>query len=197
MNKKTTYELTITEKLEQLPLPDMEDAIWARVKAQLDLDFPSDDSNDGDAPDTPTGGSWVGWGTGMFIIVAAIVSIFLLTKKPSRSSTPQPTETVETTAPVTSPTQENNNTPTTQHEESSATPLTSPGISPPLTDFNVVDSAKDLPLINLPLPDSGQRSVVVLPPVTADTIAPKKKTRGVTGITNDDYRIVPATKDSL
>jgi hypothetical protein len=52
MTPKTTYELTITEKLQHLPLPDLEDAIWARVKNQLDHDLPTDDGGDS-GPDLP------------------------------------------------------------------------------------------------------------------------------------------------
>lgn len=39
MNTKKTYEHLITEKLEtELPIPEMADAIWARIKVQLDAD---------------------------------------------------------------------------------------------------------------------------------------------------------------
>ena len=47
MNNKQAYEITITSKLEALPLPDMEDAIWSRIEAQLDIDLPTDDGGGG------------------------------------------------------------------------------------------------------------------------------------------------------
>jgi hypothetical protein len=61
------------------------------------------------------------------------------------------------------------------------------------------DSATNIttPPVLLP-PDSVQQTTVVpLPSLPiADTIQSKRKTRGVTGITDNDYRIVPAKKDS-
>jgi len=81
MRNKETYELTITSKLEALPLPNLEDAIWSRIEAQLDIDLPSDDGDGGTTP-TPgsPSGSWWLKGTGLFILAVAIISFFTLTK---------------------------------------------------------------------------------------------------------------------
>ena len=49
MRNKETYELTITSKLEALPLPNLEDAIWSRIEAQLDIDLPTDDGDGGNS----------------------------------------------------------------------------------------------------------------------------------------------------
>ena len=196
MNNKTRYERTITEKLEHLPLPDMEDAIWARVKAQLDLDLPTDDGGEG-APEVPTGGGWH-WGIGLFVFVASLLTIFLLAKKPDTKPSSIPATTLQNTAPSTTVEQRND---TQQQEQAGAgnpAPVLSPGASPPPPFPFANDSIAAVPALAWPLPDTLQQTVTLPPPtaIRLDTI-PKKKTRGVSGITDDDYRIVPAKKDSL
>ena len=199
MNQKTRYELTITDKLQGLPLPDMEDAIWARVKTQLDLDLPTDD-NDGDGPDAPSGGSGWSWGGSMFILVAALVAVFFLRKNNSQLQT-TPINSVQSTTPVQTPAQQQTtgSPPALLQKDASLQPVTPTGLSP--GDFlrSPTDSIAGVPTTALPLPDS-QQAVVVLPPVQADTVnsaKPKPKTKGVKGLTDDDYRIVPAKRDSL
>ena len=49
MDQRLPYEQLIGAKLQSLSIPDMEDMIWARVKAQLDIDMPTDDGDGGDA----------------------------------------------------------------------------------------------------------------------------------------------------
>ena len=198
MNKKTTYELTITEKLQQLPLPGLEDAIWTRVKAQLDLDLPTDDGDD-NTPDAPSGGGWQ-WGAGMIVFVAALVTIFLLFKNPSEKQQALPVQTLpnNTSLPATSvgetgPLQKppNFNTGTV--------PTSSPVTSQPLNLPLPADSGAPVPTVSLPVADTLQQTTMVLPPPTVlqDSAAPKKRPRGVSGITDSDYRIVPSRKDSL
>ena len=43
MKEKRAYEHIISGKLEALPVPDMEDIIWARIETRLDTDMPTDD----------------------------------------------------------------------------------------------------------------------------------------------------------
>lgn len=197
MNNKTTYELTITDKLQRLPLPDMEDAIWARVKAQLDLDLPTGDDGGG-GPDAPTGSGWT-WGAGLGLFVAAFVAIFFLRKndlqRPASPSTPTPT--VQTTiSPSPQPVNEREQAgnPSRGAPFPARMKQSPPGatfISPP------ADSLATAAPTGLPLLDSQPATAVVLPPpVPADTSRPKPKTRGVRGLTDDDYRIVPAKRDS-
>ena len=102
MNQKATYELTITEKLEQLTAPDMVDAIWARIELQLDIDLPTDDGPT-NPPAPPTSGPRTWINRGFIIAAVAIVLIYLFNnRKQTISSNDQPT----ITAPVTTP---NNN----------------------------------------------------------------------------------------
>ena len=204
MTPKTTYELTITEKLQHLPLPDQEDAIWARVKNQLDLDLPTDDGGDS-GPDLPSGGS--GWmrGAGFFGLVAVFITYFLLSK--NNDSLLQPEQTIQTqnTPPAVSTNidQRIDSLPNQVYPERNFDPLSPPGDPPVTTAENGLpilnfDSSVSVPTTSLVMPDTLQRAVIS-PPVTVlqDTSAPKRKIRGVGGITSDDYRIVPAKKDSL
>jgi len=197
MNERTTYELTINEKLQHLPLPNLEDAIWARVKAQLDLDLPSDDGGSS-GPDAPSGSGWT-WGAGVFLFVAAFVAAFLFFKKPNQSpstTTAIPVQT--TTAPSTT------NQPLQIDSEQAVgkkgflpAPNVVTGAPPGLFTNTAGDSIAAVPE-NRPAADSLQQSTVLqLPPLQIDTAKPKPKTRGVQGITDDDYRIVPAKRDSL
>lgn len=198
MNQKATYEITITEKLEQLTAPDMVDAIWARIEAQLDLDLPTDDGP-ANPPVTPTSGpaKWINRG---FIIAAvAMVLIYLFyNRKQITTSSDQPA----THAPVTEPNNTNNpvrnNSPgsnnTVKPGNNTAAPATSSTVLP-------VDSNATAPVTGLVQvqPDSNAVNTNVQPLINPPLVTPQKNTvpdstkkgRGVKGITDNDYKIVP------
>src|SRR5215213_10042078 len=75
MNQKTTYEVTITSKLDQLPIPDLREAIWARIEGELDTDMPDDDGGD-TPPSSPRGGK--AWQYALPSLVVIIVTLFLI-----------------------------------------------------------------------------------------------------------------------
>ena len=77
MNQKKAYEQTIAVKLEAIPLPDMADAIWARIENQLDIDMPTDDGGGNSTPDAPSGFGWIG-GSVLFVFAVALVSFFII-----------------------------------------------------------------------------------------------------------------------
>lgn len=202
MNQKATYELTITEKLEQLTAPDMVDAIWARIEAQLDIDLPTDDGST-NPPAAPTSGprKWINRG---FIIAAvAIVLIYLFNNRQQTiSSNDQPTITAPVTTPNNKDNPVRNNSPGTSNvvapQNNTSAPTNSSAVLP-------VDSNAIAPVtgpVQLP-PDSNavqtNVSTVFNPPlVTPQKNTPPdstKKSRGVKGITDSDYKIVPK-KDS-
>ncbi|HEX2606857.1 MAG TPA: hypothetical protein VHK91_05735, partial [Flavisolibacter sp.] len=87
MHPKQAYEQTITSKLEALPVPDMADAIWARIEAQLDLDMPTDDG--GGNPSSPSGGGWAGKAS-LFAVIAAIVIVYFLRSRTEHPDTFDP-----------------------------------------------------------------------------------------------------------
>ena len=194
MDQKAAYEITIAEKLEQLSVPDMVDAIWARIETQLDIDMPPDD---GPAPDSnpPAGGSFRGF-AGLAVFIAALLGIIYFTTKKK-------------------PTNNTGNT-----IDNSPTIITSPGTDidkPPPLPGSQTPRSSNLPGQNaLPVPqveaDSSSNTVIdqpvtvpanridsiaVAPPIVITPIeSTKKKGSGVKGITDNDYRIVPERKDS-
>jgi hypothetical protein len=198
MNQKATYEATITSKLEQLPIPDMRDAIWSRIEGELDADMPTDDGGD-TPPSSPNGGNLLRFVLPSVAVI--IITFFLITtnNKPS-----QPVHT--------------NNTPNNQPVINTA-----PTALPPPTNANTINSGRNAPVVytgtttpvpgsNSPIDSSAAVAPDIVPPVTdntnqqalpivqaptpvkTDTVAGKKP-RGVPGITDKDYRIVPV-KDS-
>ena len=194
MDHKKAYEQTIASKLEALPLPAMADAIWARIETQLDIDLPTDEGG-GIGPESPSGGNWIGRG-GLFVFIAALVMSFLIyknNKKPEPVSRPNRT----TQQPVQSPLPAINTSKTSEGRRNGAIPLPqNHSVDPPVN--RSTDSLLTAPVTVLPAPvDSAQVSNVLPPPVLpgSDTAPVKKKARGVPGITDNDYRIVPAKKD--
>jgi len=192
LNHKAPYEHLIAEKLETRPVPDMADAIWARIEAQLDTDMPTDD---GDVPvpdDTPDGGGI--WSQALlFVAIIAIMSLFSIPRKNIEDSLPAATETIKpANEPSAQPPPATQNNRTTGGQRNPAlagglqpVPGDSASALPVLTPSDTVIAAN-------PLVQQG------LPPVTAPVVSdslPRKRPRGVPGIGDGDYRIVPK-KDS-
>lgn len=198
MNQKATYEITITEKLEQLTVPDMVDAIWSRIETQLDIDLPSDEGPSS-TPSNPVmgGGKWIA--PVLIIAVSAFFATLLFTNKKN----PDPgRQDVNESPGIIVP--DNTNT-----SNSTAPPNTIifPGVKRQRDSFANLASLSDSTIgnagIQLPAPDSTQVTIIDNNPVFNAPLvnnppdSNKKKGRGVKGITDDDYRVVPARKDSI
>jgi len=202
MNQKALYELTITEKLEQLTAPDMVDAIWARIETQLDTDLPTDDGPANPPAAPKTGPSkWIR--RGFIVAVVAIVLIFSFNNRKQKFiSTSQPTLNTPVTKPTNTDNTVRNNSPGTNNAitpQRNTSALANP--SPVLP----VDSNATAP-VTLPLqpePDSSKLNTNPQPVLTPPLVVPQKnppsdstkKSRGVKGISDNDYKIVPK-KDS-
>ena len=197
MDQRLKYEETISSKLQALPLPDMADAIWSRIETQLDIDMPTDDGPPGNnAPKSPTPRIIIGGSA--FIIIVAFISIFFLSKNKNQDQLQEQIQ--NTTSPSTS--SEQIVKPPGEKTNNATLPLNQPkqqdnGL--PIVFNNTTDSSFVNPVV---LPDSNK----VLPnilvqnpkpdlPKTIDSVQQGKKKRGVSGITDNDYRIVPK-KDS-
>lgn len=202
MNQKATYEITITEKLEQLTAPDMVNAIWARIEAQLDIDLPTDDGPT-NPPAAPTSGPRKWMNRGFIIAAIAVVLIYLFNnRKQTITSNDQPNITAPVATPNNNDDPVRNNSPGTN---STQTPTNN--TSAPTTSSNglPVDSNATAPVTG-PVqlqPDSTAVQTNAPPVITPPLITPQKNTlpdstkkgRGVKGITDSDYKIVPK-KDS-
>lgn len=193
MDHKKAYEHIITGKLEALPLPDMAEAIWARIETRLDMDMPADDGG-GDEPDVPAGGG--GWGRmGLFVFITAFVTAFLIYQNNKKTPAYIPSQIVQPAQP---PLFKGDSSHISKQPANIRPALTQNPVVVPLTN-KAPDSSSALLAPTIPAgSDSAQPTSMQLPSLpVADTVLQKQKTRGVTGITDNDYRIVPAKKDSL
>jgi hypothetical protein len=195
MDQRLQYEELIAGKLQQLPVPDMQDQIWERIRFQLDLDMPEDDGP-GSTPPAPSGPGLMGWG--LAVILIAFISIFIISK-----NKPADTQIQNITSPseqILSPVEPSGSPPGTVNTTSDLPVQTN---TPGLVLQN--DSKDSFVQVNVTVFAPGaidsnntattQDVVKVIQP--ADTTAvPAKRPRGVQGISANDYRIVPK-KDSV
>lgn len=198
MDQRTAYELTITDKLRQLPVPDMQEAIWSRIEARLDTDLPTDDGGGSAGPQSPDWKNLLGR-IGPFAVVVALVTIFLVNRSARKNKPVQQRNQYPSTQTSTPP----NNAANAPPGRNSSAPV----IYPAARDRNlnpvisVPDDSVSAPPVTISLPpssDSTMQTPVIVqtpPPSKTDSVT-KKKPRGVPGITDGDYRIVPK-KDSI
>lgn len=190
MRNKETYEITITSKLGALPLPNIEDDIWSRIEAQLDIDMPTNDGGGNTPPPkSPINFGWLG-GAGLICITAILISIFSLTQSKDR----EPSSTTSSQEVS----QEQQDSLSDERPPPSASPPKSPKTSPNVTLSNPnsagpsIDSSTTTNIVPSLLKDSPQ--IQSAPPVAIapqkDSVPPKRS-RGVKGISDSDYRIVP------
>ena len=195
MNEKLPYEQLMAEKLAALPVPDMADAIWARIEAQLDLDMPADDGGGSNSPAPPTGGSNLLGHIGVFIGIVAIITILFINKN-SKEKSLQPALNIPATEVTVTDSVPPDETPPLQN----TLPSTTKENAVPAPFIAAPDSALSNPVV-ITTPDSVVGSNVPAPQVNAPAAIPvvrdtqPKRKRGVP-LDDADYRIVPK-KDSL
>ena len=199
MDERLRYEQLIGGKLQSLPVPDMQDAIWARIKTQLDLDMPTDDGDGGSSPQSPSGPKIIGWG--LSIIIIALVTTFFLTKnKPStKNNSAQPATIEQTVSPNTQ-----SNSPPLQKQNAidKTTAPVNTGANNSFGDIGGDSVALNDLRTDVPLTDDSVRSSLPSPSVTLSSSqlpdsssVIKKKGRGMTGLNDSSYRIVPKNKN--
>lgn len=190
MNQKTTYEFTISRKLEEVPVPDLSELIWSRIEKELDNDPGDTPGGNNPSPPSPAGRIIIG-GLGLVMIIAFLINYF----NSKKENTITPAEYMRTQEPAiiqepNSPVKEN------------VTPFISPSQKAPGRSNEptpVRDTVTNEPvIIDSPALSVDTASVYDIPkaaPAVNDSTG-KKKPRGVQGISEGDYRIVPK-KDSL
>lgn len=196
MDQKAIYEITVTEKLEQLTVPDMSDAIWARIETQLDIDMPTDDG----PFDPPTKPSW-GGGFGLSVIfIAALISIIYFVNVKPNANKNDSTVSPETPTIFSAPGNEKDKPPPSSNTIIPSSPIIrqndSVNLPPDNAVLTVIDSAVGT---GQTITDSvkgapGVLTPTIVNPTAVDTKA--KKNRGVKGIQDADYRVVPVKKDT-
>ena len=180
MNKTTPYEDLMAAKLDQIPVPDMSDSIWASIEMQLD-EMPA--TTDNNSSVGKSGNAWYGVAT--LVVVVTLCWFFYDNKKP----VPQK----EVIPPV----------------EIKQTPQDSPVLIKKITKQRLPVIKIDTVMSISPMPEEeeGEKAEV---PVTVDTVAAvqakidsvnvkppvQKIPKGVKGITRDDYRL-SVKRDSI
>ncbi|MBW0177796.1 hypothetical protein [Sediminibacterium sp.] len=207
MNHLTTYEQLVAEKLQQLPVPDMADAIWARIEEQLDVDMPEDKPGN-----THTGGSSLpGFqfpGNIIFyIFLATLVSVIFYLNRPKQLTETSKTPSANTIIiPATDDHSEKKYSSPGKQAEAIYTDKADLPVDPVKEDMltekeqsfitNQAVEVKENEMVKKeeapPLIETIQKKTTT--PIQ-DSI--QKKSRGVKGITSNDYRIAPVRKDSL
>jgi hypothetical protein len=210
VNNKTTYEILIAEKAGQVPVPDMADAIWASIEAQLDAN-PGDDGDINQAPTEQPPLNKIMSGTKMWLVIISIVAIvilLLLLTKNSRNNTHQKK------IPAL---QEQEDQPQKNIIVDTVTNLPTGREKLPAGQFQPVNSALDVVVPPVFISPVGNDSIskepfkkpgndsVALPTLVPQVIQrdsittlppPSKKNRGVKGIEDSDYRVSGGKKDS-
>lgn len=199
MNQKAAYEITIAEKLEQLSVPDMVDAIWARIETQLDIDMPTDDGP-ANPPGNPSPGNGLWNMTGLVLFIAALVAVIYFTNKKTNTTNNEIESSSNTNPIITAP----GNTKDKSPPPNSILPSqqqSSPGLNADRPAPLIADSTNSQANEPVNIPVINTRNVVdssfsVPPPIVTVPDTTKKKGRGVKGISDNDYRITPTKKDS-
>jgi hypothetical protein len=213
LNQLLQYEQLLAEKIQQSPVPDMADAIWANIELELDKDLPDDPGNEPPSS-SPGGGGAPGTSFYFYIVTSVVITALVLTfvwmqgnNKPAQPSVVPPARETPT-----------NRTPVI---DSSSAPVVGnkrpivPVISPRIDSGNtstrgtIINSAFTDSLLNQPIGRIETDSVTIKDnaglgaPVTLaiDSAMKQKETllkkpKGVRGITDDDYKIRAEKKDS-
>jgi len=207
MNHLTTYEQLVAEKLQQLPVPDMADAIWARIEQQLDVDMPEDKSGN-----THTGGSSLpGFqfpdNIVFYIFLAALVGvIFYLNRSKQLTETSKASSVNAIIIPATDDHSQKKYSAPVKQAETIYTDKADLPVDPVKEDML---TEKEQPFITNQAVEVKENEIVkkqeaprLIETIQKKTTAPiqdsiQKKSRGVKGITSNDYRIAPVRKDSL
>lgn len=99
MNLLPTYEQIISDRQDDIEIPDMADAIWGRVEALLDVEMPVHDT-----PAAPEGKPFFKDPAVWIIcagIIAIIIALFFLNRKPAPTPQHLPQQTMPAIQPDT------------------------------------------------------------------------------------------------
>lgn len=205
MNNVTPYEILIAQKVEQVPVPDMADSIWATIEQQLDAGTP------GGGEDTPSsnppGKGLPGASKLLYVLVPAAIIVatwyFAGNKKAPANNTEQAVPVIPAETTITpqdsgqqegTPLEKNNPPlflqPDNKTLNNTGTPITVPG--------NRIDSFQNtgLPATQTDTTTVKNNNPVIILPDTATLLPLQKKPKGVKGIKDSDYKIIASDKDS-
>ncbi len=207
MNQLTTYEQLMADKLQQLPVPDMADAIWASIQQRLDVEMPEDPSGSSYGGNHSLPGFQFPGRIVLYCFLAALVSVVFYLSRPRQASEDLPISSSDSITPATVVVDDQKEPvpperqPETIFKERADLPV----------DMFTEDkpAEKERPVSENPITETRSTEIPVKQETASisETILPKKitspldsipkKSRGVKGISSNDYRIAPVKKDSL
>lgn len=207
MNNRTTYEQLIADKLQQLPIPDMADAIWARIEQQLNVEMPVDDQGPNNTPGSSSPGFRFPGNTMLYIFIVALTTIYFLSKSFAKKQHKdqvsneiyfnQPDTTIvnadENVLNDSQTIKFRNDKADVSLPQSMITEHEAPAKNE--AEVNETQVATTTEIINKPIPQIQAQNLKPIVVQNTDTM-PTKKSRGVK-LNPNEYRIAPVKKDSL
>lgn len=202
MNSLLPYEDKIAGKLAELPLPNLQDTIWARIETMLDADDALEDNEikQDEIINEVTGNKKIfsKKTIALLIIIAVIISIILVKKQKNKQLQPRQVDIINT-VPKQTPID-------IKQKESVLVKPDKPDIQK--TRLLTVDSVQQSntgndtsfikipPVVNLPVTDTAvKKEIPERPPAKKDSVI--KKPKGVSGISDSDYKLKAIAKDSI
>lgn len=201
MNNLLPYEEQIAEKLAELPLPNLQDAIWARIENLLDADDALDSNETAEEQivnETKAGKTVFNkMMIVLLVILALVVSIILIKKQ--RNAQPQrqqpantdSVEKVEVNKIKEQSDIKKTDLPAIQKANAKTSDTNQQLRVTPDTSVTQIT-----PIFKPPVPDSSvKKEQPAAIPVKKDSVT--KKPKGVPGISDADYRMKAVAKDSI
>jgi hypothetical protein len=212
VNKLTSYEQLISEKIQQVPVPDMSSGIWSQIEQALDGNGPGG-SNDEHTPENPGGGAYPGSAHYFYIagcfIIGVIVFLIVATQR-RHTPIPNQREVIPPKQEITPSSSDKIYVDSTKNGNDkiivAGNPVLKNNDSAKTVLFpfirSTIDSVTSLPVLTHDRDSMGlsRQGLTIQPrpdslPGQAPFI-PIKKPRGVTGISDSDYKIKGVKKDS-
>ncbi len=191
--------------MQQLPIPDMADPIWASIELQLDADIPGDGEGNSPSPE-PSGKGGTGFGNKLYflitttIIIAGLVWIITGKKKDTSADKKSPDTTITGPPSVVADSGASEIFIAPENNKATSLPVLIPNNNQQASFVDsiktIADSLNSTPQNILLIKDSIAAKILPVADSLSVTPAPKKP-KGVKGISNADYKIVSDKKDSV
>lgn len=200
MDQHPAYETLIAQKLEQAPLPDLADSIWAAIQLELDSPLPGEGGQDPPAQ-TPPGKGLPGAGGLWYVAVPVLLITTLWLTVKNKKQTPsekQPPAIQVFSDSALADSSGNKLQRIAPPGPSAGNANIQPG-SPLQQDLPAGTDSAMQPVQLPPAHDSITLPPADPAPVISDSVTkapPGKKPRGVPGITDNEYKVKAIKKDS-
>ena len=199
MNQLLSYEKQIADKMQLAPVPDIQDAVWARIEAMLDAEMNVQETETTQQITNKKNKIFSKRKITIAAIILTVILAIIINKQKRRSSLQKEKSSITVPVKPEAPVKKNNVVPVQPESTIKTTPTKKMNliddagniepdsvlIIPPVKDNNPLLKKTDLPVMINPAPPVLQKKDSVM-----------KKPRGVKGISVSDYRFVMPKKDS-